>query len=199
LLLTPTILKPLPPSSLLDDKRILNIGMFHSGSWRLRKTEETASFLDWWCTRTIDRAKFDLCNGMCLDQLWLNYAPVWVRNSSAITTPSWHMGLHSLLNSTLSVENNTYQVNGAALVSVDFAGLSSYHPIWSDHVKLAKQYPIFMELFKNYARLCTEYISYADGLSSIPGQAHRKSISQRRKGIIERLKAVTKFINQVDV
>lgn len=194
LLLTPNLLKPLPASDLLDDKRILNIGMFHSGSWLLKRSTETEFFLNWWCERTIDRAKFELCNGMCMDQLWLNYAPVWVKNTSHITTPAWHLGLHSLLNSSLSMENNTHLVNGTSLISVDFAGLTSYHPIWSDHSKLANQYPVFKQLLKNYSQLSKEYSSYISETSKIPGTPHKKSLSKRRKGVINGLKTITRFI-----
>lgn len=198
LLLTPNIVKPLPSSDLLDDKRILNIGMFHSGSWILKKSSETEFFLNWWCERTIDRAKFELCNGMCMDQLWLNYAPVWVKTTGHITSPAWHLGLHSLLNSTLSIENKGYLVNGTALISVDFAGLTNYHPIWSDHADLIKQYPIFKQLLNNYTQLSKEYASYISQASMIPGIQHKKSISKRRKNVINHLKSITRFINHYE-
>lgn len=198
LLLTPNILKPLPESELLDDKRILNIGMFNSGSWLLKRSTETTFFLNWWSERTIDRAKLDLCNGMCMDQLWLNYAPVWVKNTSHITSHGWHLGLHSLLNSSLEIENNTCLVNGTSLVSVDFAGLTSYHPVWSDHAELANQFPIFKQLLKNYSQLSREYVSYVNETSKIPGTAHKRSISKSRKNVIGRLKSITKFIDRYE-
>lgn len=199
LLLTLNILKPLPKSDLLDDKRILNIGMFHSGSWLLKRSAETEFLLNWWCERTIDRAKFELCNGMCMDQLWLNYAPVWVKNTSHITTPAWHLGLHSLLNSYLTTENNTCFVNGISLVSVDFAGLTSYHPIWSDHAGLINHQPIFKQLLKSYSQLSKEYTSYVNETNNIPGTVHKRSIGKRRKAVINGLKSITQFINHYEL
>jgi hypothetical protein len=197
LLLTPNITKPLAPSSILDDKRILNIGMFHSGSWILKPNAETNNLLQWWAHRTIDRAKFDMCNGMCLDQLWLNYAPIWVKNTIKISHAGWHYGLHSILNKTLTEENGGYCVENEKLVSIDFAGLNTYHPVWSDHVKLLNQSPLFQKLFADYETRIKKYEK--ENLNKQPAYGKASHISSDRllrRKIAGKLENITKFIDR---
>jgi hypothetical protein len=151
-LLSPNITTPLAPSRILDDKRILNIGMFHAGSWALQPTEETVNTLHWWASRTADRAKFDLCEGMNLDQLWLNYVPVWIPKSLILRNAGWHFGLHNLLNRRLSQESGKWTVDGTALISVDFAGLDYFDPVWSNHAALISESPVFQSMFETDQR-----------------------------------------------
>lgn len=195
LLLTPHITKPLVNSKILDDKRVLNIGMFHSGSWVIKPGEETSKLLDWWSHRTIDRAKFDLCNGMCMDQLWLNYAPVWVKNTVQIQHAGWHYGLHSVLNKNLKEENGSFFVDDEKLISVDFAGLGNYHPVWSEHTRLVNQNNVFKKLLDKYQHSLKKY----EKINGEPGFGRPSHISSRRvlrRNIAGKLKAITKFVDQ---
>ena len=198
LLLTPHIAKPLEKSSILDDKRILNIGMFHAGSWILNKNEESLKFLDWWAIRTIDRAKFDLCNGMCMDQLWLNFALVRITNAHQIAHHGWHYGLHSVLNKKLDFQNEQYSVDGDPLISVDFAGLGFFDPIWSDHAALLSRNKTFKKLFSDYQKNLSSFRSFLP-LESKPGYGLVPKINKNRmlrKKIKGKLKSITAFIDQ---
>lgn len=199
LLLTPHLRQPLPTSALLDDKRILNIGMFHAGSWILIPTRETRFLLHWWSVRTTDRAKFDLCNGMCMDQLWLNYAPVWVPDTKIIDNPAWHFGLHSLLNYELSFHQDQYLVENIPLISVDFAGLIHFHPIWSDHKTMMSRYPLFGKLFKNYSELVRQFASLPKKAIPAPGINHTVVFPKTRKNMVTQLRSLTSFIDRFDI
>lgn len=152
LCLTPNITGPLPRDPRLDDKRILNVGMFYSGAWSVRKSEATEKMLQWWASRTFDRAKFDLCNGMCMDQLWLNYAPVWVPQTTMRSNPGWQFGLRSVLSNPLKVVNGIYYAGDEPLISLDFTGLITFDPVWSDHVGLLSENRAFEKLFKEYKK-----------------------------------------------
>ncbi|MCF0059671.1 hypothetical protein [Dyadobacter sp. CY356] len=197
LFLTPNITKPLAASKNLDDKRILNIGMFHSGGWALKPNPVTLKMLEWWAHRTIDRAKFDLCNGMCMDQLWLNYAPVWVEKTTKITHPGWHYGLQSILNKTLTEKNGSFSVENEKLISADFAGMTHFDPVWSNHQMLAHQSPAFKKLFKEYSETVK---TFDKGLPDRePGYGKIPEISDQRllrKNLTGKLKAITTFIDQ---
>ena len=195
---TPHISDPLKKSEILDDKRILNIGMFHAGSWAMNRTEESLAFLDWWAIRTIDRAKFDLCNGMCMDQLWLNFALVRIPDAVQITNKGWHYGLHSILNKDLTVENGSYFVDKKPLISIDFAGLDYFNPIWSDHVELLSQSKTFQKIYSEYQKNLSGFKSSTSselkpGYGIIP---EIKSNRLARKSAIAKLKSITRFIDQ---
>lgn len=196
--LTPNISTPLKNSPILDDKRILNAGMYHSGSWTLRPSEKTISMLEWWAHRTLDRANFDLCNGMNTDQLWLNYVPVWVPATQTLHNPGWHYGLNAVLNKNLITHNDSHEVDGQPLVSLDFAGLGYFDPIWSDHAGLVTENKAFQALFMEYQRIVIRKKNEL-GLSGGPAFGKYANILPNRlmrKGIAAKLKELTTYIDQ---
>jgi len=196
--LTPNISAPLRKSSILDDKRILNAGMYHSGSWTLKPSEKTIAVLEWWAHRTIDRASFDLCNGMNTDQLWLNYVPVWVPATKTLHHPGWHYGLNAVLNKTLVAKNDGYEADGQPLVSLDFAGLGYFDPIWSDHAALVTENKAFQALFMEYQRIVVKK-KYELEISGQPAFGKHANILPNRlmrKGIAAKLKELTIYIDQ---
>lgn len=160
LLLTPNITRPLPASPHLDDKRILNIGMFHSNAWIARPTEKVRKLLDWWSARTVDRAFFDLCNGMCLDQLWLNYAPIHVPEWSLIRDPRWHIGLHNTLHTPFKMSEKMPVTGNGPVYTADFTGLHSFHPVWSDHTGLIAGNAGWKSIFRDYRTLIDQYAAF---------------------------------------
>ncbi|GAB3182078.1 hypothetical protein [Telluribacter humicola] len=198
--LTPHITQPLPLTIELDDKRILNIGMYHAGAWILQHGTEAEKLLDWWKQRTYDRAHFDLCQGMCMDQLWLNFAPVWIRNTARINLPGWHLGLHSIAQRELNIVNGQYQVNNKPLITADFAGLTSYHPVWSDHQQLLKHNRTFEQLYREYKQGLEQYKKYQVNNTPAFGQTPDiKGSRQLRKGLVSNLKKVLTQIDEFEI
>lgn len=198
LFLTPNISAPLKKSPILDDKRILNAGMYHSGSWVLRPSEKTVKVLEWWGKRTTDRAHFDLCNGMNTDQLWLNYVPVWVPATTTLHHAGWHYGLNSVLNKNLVTSNGSFEVDGEPLISLDFAGLGHFDPIWSDHAALVTENKAFQALFMDYQRMVIRKKNELE-LSGAPAFGKYANILPNRlmrKGIAAKLKELTTYIDQ---
>jgi len=196
--LTPHMLKPLPASSILDDKRILNIGMYHAGSWSMKRSEQTLTTLEWWAVRTRDRAQFDLCEGMNMDQLWLNYVPVWIPETVKIAQPGWHFGLHSILAKKLSVSNGNILADEQPLYSVDFAGLTYFDPIWSDHIGLVPESPVFRDLLEKYRTTIRSFQQYVPAgqqpaCGKLPDIKSNRLIRNR---IAKKLRGLTQYIDQ---
>ncbi len=200
LFLTPHIVQRLPESGGLDDKRILNIGMFHSNAWIARRSESVQNLLEWWSVRTIDRASFDLCNGMCLDQLWLNYAPIHVARSLVIRDPLWHLGLHNCLLHSLKFENDIPVVAGKRVYTVDFSGLLGYHPVWSDHAALVTGHSDWTSLagsyFKNLETLKEFRLT---GNAGYGRPAPISSMRNLRKSVKSKLDHLVKLIDQFEI
>ncbi|CAG5004457.1 hypothetical protein DYBT9275_03374 [Dyadobacter sp. CECT 9275] len=199
--LTPHITSPLRKSAPLEDKRILNIGMFHAGSWSIRKSTQTLDFLNWWAVRTLDRAKYDLCDGMCLDQLWLNFGPVRIHNWEKVSEPSWHYGLHRLPNHPLEAANGQFSVGGNTLLSVDFAGLLFFDPIWSDYAGMARRSIAFQELVSYYRTLLAAAGPEATPKGT-PGYGQIPEIKAGRilrNKLAAKLSDITEFIDQYQI
>lgn len=196
--LTVNMHKPLPASRFLDDKRILNAGMFHSGSWTLKPSAATLEMLNWWAERTADRARFDLCEGMNTDQLWLNYVPVWIPETTLVAHPGWHYGLHSVLNKKLEMQNGQYFSDQKPLISLDFAGLDYFDPIWSDHIGLLSHDQTFKKLFAEYRKKLEEkkILHSVNGFTGYGKASEIKENRLFRNKLANRLKAVSTYIDQ---
>ncbi len=198
--LTPHRLGPLPAGSRLDDKRVLNIGMFHSGSWVISAGPATIAMLDWWCTRTTDRAQFDLCQGMCLDQLWLNYLPIYHERVEIIRHDGWHFGLHAVADLPILHSNGQYSIGDAPLLTLDFAGLVSYHPVWSDHTDLARKGPLLLDLQRAYRARLSKMPQPSPGSGARFGRPTRvKSGRGIRKRLVRGLGSLIHRIDTYDL
>lgn len=197
---TPHRLMPIKPNPHLDDKAILNIGMYHAGSWVLHPDGQENKLLEWWCERTVDRAHFNLCQGMCLDQLWMNYLPVLFEGVKIIRNPGWHYGLHRVPNHSLTT-NAGYLVDGQPLLTVDFSGLESYHPVWSNYTRLIDSNPAWTQLRTAYRRELLAQTTPTLEEKSLPyGQSSgSKSFRKQRKGIISVLNQVIERIETYDL
>lgn len=200
LLLSPHTVNPLKNESGPDDKKILNIGIFHSGGWIMRRSDETLSFLEWWANRTIDRAHFDLCNGMCMDQLWLNYAPVLLPSFYAIPETSWRLGLHNAAAVRFGKDGDILLVDGKPLISADFSGLSSFHPVWSDFRESIYRYPVFIALYRNYlASLKPLRVQKHNGPAAFGKPTPLKPFRNQRKQMSAGLKSLNHYIETFSI
>ncbi len=194
--LSPNIAVPTRPGPGPDDKRILNIGMFHSGAWGLRASEETRRFLTWWSGRTRDRAFLDLCHGMCLDQLWLNYAPVLLDAPLIVRHPAWHIGLHNLSAIRLEYGEDACLADGLPLVSADFCGMTGFHPVWTDHAAAGLAHPAFARLFRRYTADLEAYESYRiPGLPAFGRPLTAPPFRNLRRSLKSNLERLNEFID----
>lgn len=198
-LLTANILQPLPYNRTLDDKRILNIGMFNSNAWIARNTATVRNLLTWWAKRTTDRAFFDLCNGMCLDQLWLNYVPVHVPSWGIIRHETWHLGLHNTANLTFSLTSQLPAINGKLFYTIDFSGLHGYHPVWSDHTSLARE-PGWRIILRNYQSLLENYEAFrVEGQARYGKPVRVPALRNFRRAVKSELDQIITFIDKVEI
>lgn len=199
--LTPHRLKPIARPGQLDDKRILNMGMYHAGSWIIHPTGQEKVLLDWWCERTPDRAYLNLCRGMCLDQLWMNYLPILYSGISIVRNSGWHYGLHAVLGTAFSKSDAGYSVDGQPLITLDFAGMEDFHPIWSVHMHLIDEVPYWQEIRVAYRKQLKSFplprISSAPSAYGHP--ATLKSFRRERKQLVTLLKSLVGRIERYDL
>jgi lipopolysaccharide biosynthesis glycosyltransferase len=82
IVLTPHLLKPLHLDSLSPSESLfLNHGIYNLGFIGLNiKKTNSLSFLNWWEERLFKYCYNDLCNGLFVDQLWINHVPIFFEN-----------------------------------------------------------------------------------------------------------------------
>ena len=128
LLLTPHLSRPPADDLQPDEKHVQNVGLYSAGLLVFRRSHATSQFLAWWEGRVADRAFIRFCDGLCLDQIWLMYAPAFLAGVAVVTTPGWNVGLWNLHEHTLTRPggSNQWLADGISpVVSVNFCGLTN--------------------------------------------------------------------------
>lgn len=112
-LLTPHIYTPIP----FDDKKpdeatFLNFGIYNLGFIGLKKKDQVNSLLSWWKNWTYEKGYIDVYNGIFVDQLPMNYAPVFFRDVKILQDFGLNMAPWNLHERRLSAKDDGFYVNG---------------------------------------------------------------------------------------
>jgi hypothetical protein len=134
-LLTPHILSPLPNDDLKPNEReILKSGLYNAGFWAANYSAETTALLHWWKERELKYGFYDFERGMGVDQLWLNLAPIFFRNTGIIDHKGYNVAYWNIHERPVTHESGQLMVSETEpLVFYHFSGLDltgetiSYH------------------------------------------------------------------------
>ena len=113
-LLTPHITKTPADTAWPDEKFFQNVGLYTADFMMFRRSAETNRMLAWWEDRAQERAYIDFCAGLCTDQLWLMYVPVFFQSVQVIKNPGWHVALWNLPERTLHRDGEGWRATGPA-------------------------------------------------------------------------------------
>jgi hypothetical protein len=92
ILLTPHVFKPIPVDNLRpSENTFLNYGIYNLGFAGIKPTEGARQLLDWWEERTLTRGYIDESNGIFVDQLWMNHAPLFFEKVKVLTSFGYNM------------------------------------------------------------------------------------------------------------
>lgn len=98
-----------------DEKQILNSGIYHSGFFGLKKSEETFKFIKWWGDNTRSRGFKNMCKGLNSDQLWLEHVPAMYEGVHILKDAGVNIGYWNL------PERNVNQLKSASkLYSINY-------------------------------------------------------------------------------
>ncbi|MFD2569436.1 glycosyl transferase [Spirosoma soli] len=80
LVLTPHMCFPTPDWERPNELHHLNTGIYNLGFIGLRNDATARQFVNWWKDRLVYECRNDLCAGLFVDQLWVNFAPIYYEN-----------------------------------------------------------------------------------------------------------------------
>ncbi len=80
LVLTPHTIAPTPDWETPNEQHLLNTGIFNLGFIGLRNDATARQFVAWWQQRLTYECRIDLCEGLFVDQQWVNFAPIYYDN-----------------------------------------------------------------------------------------------------------------------
>lgn len=123
LVLTPHILSPFPDESRPQERDLLNTGMYNLGYLGTRRSNTTDEFLAWWADRLRDHCFIDLENGMFVDQIWANFAPIYHERVLVSRHRGLNMAYWNLHERVLSERDGKFWVNSEyPLIFFHFSG-----------------------------------------------------------------------------
>ncbi len=169
IILTPHITKEIPLSEQWNEKKYLNSGLYNSGFIAFKHTENTLKFLDWWKTHLSKYCYVDYCKGMFVDQLCLNFVPVFYEKVLIDYNPSLNIAYWNLQERKLCFKNDKYFVNETnPLVLFHFSGYNPDKPkLISKHFKIPniKSQKALMQIVKEYRiSLIKNHFNYFKGI-----------------------------------
>jgi hypothetical protein len=156
LVLTPHTMLAYPDSLNPKERDLLNTGVFNLGFIGTSRSEQTMEFIKWWQQKLRFECYIDLANGMFVDQLWVNFAPIFWKNVLIFRHLGYNMAYWNLHERQLGGMPNRYLVNNnEPLVFFHYSGYNPTKP--NDISKYQNRYqfndrPNEKILFDNYAK-----------------------------------------------
>lgn len=128
-ILTPHINTPIHDQLQLGEESFLNCGIYNLGFLGLNRTGHVFEFLDWWMERLKDRCYNKPMRGWFVDQIWINFVPVYYEGAFIMKHPGHNMAYWNLHERQLQCKNGKYYVNETLpLVFYHFSGYNAIQP-----------------------------------------------------------------------
>lgn len=128
-ILTPHFTTAINDNFLLSEEAILNCGLYNLGFLALNKRGRVFEFLDWWMERLKDRCFINMEKGWFVDQIWINFVPLYYEDAFILRHPGYNMAYWNLHERKLEARNGKYYVNeGYPLVFYHFSGYNVLSP-----------------------------------------------------------------------
>jgi len=180
IILTPHITKPIEDLFSPQETDFLNSGLYNLGFIALKKTENSSNFLSWWINRLKDHCRIDFLNGLFVDQLWINFVPLFFKKVHILRNPGYNMAYWNLHERKLSFSNEKYVVNESyPLIFFHFSGYKIDKPyalsVYQNRFNFNSR-PDLTELFIQYSKIISKNLH--EEFSKIP--CHYSSIEKNK-------------------
>ena len=153
IIITPHITQPIDLREEWNEKQFLNAGLYNTGFVAMKRSENTFKFLKWWKNHLKDYGYYDFCNGMGVDQLCINFVPIFYDKVLIEYNPAYNLAYWNLHERKIEFIDKKVVVNGENLLFFHFSAYSPDYPKQlSKHRKLLKisNYPALIPLFEEY-------------------------------------------------
>ncbi|MCE6990282.1 glycosyl transferase [Dyadobacter sp. CY323] len=110
--LTPHINSPIDDTLTPNELHHLNTGVYNLGFVAFSRSDENLRFIAWWEEKLRYECLIDLCNGLFVDQNWMNFLPLFVPNTYLEQNPGYNAAYWNLHERFFSFVDNTHCVNG---------------------------------------------------------------------------------------
>jgi hypothetical protein len=152
--LTPHIITPIDDILKPNELHHLNTGVNNLGFVAFRRSVENTTYIKWWEEKLRYECLIDLCNGLFVDQNWMNFLPVFVENVLVERNPGYNAAYWNLHERRFSMREGVAYVNEIyPLVFFHYSGYDPARPEvlskYQDRFELAERADIH-NLFERY-------------------------------------------------
>lgn len=129
ILITPHFERPFDDDGKFPLERdVLNSGIYNGGFFALKNCGESIRFLHWWQERLFTQGYNNVCEGMMVDQLWLNLVPIYFSQSKVLFQAACNLAYWNLPERSLEFKHGRYFVNDQLLIFFHFSGYKVNQP-----------------------------------------------------------------------
>lgn len=157
IVLIPHLLKPIPLDGRNPSEQdILTAGAYNLGFIALRQSDEANEFLQWWEERLQDKCRIAPCQGLFVDQKWIDLAPSLFASTFVLRDDTYNVAYWNLHSRTIEKKGTQFFVNGRPLSFFHFSGFDpTKRHVLSKHqnrIQVAEKTPL-ADLLNLYADL----------------------------------------------
>ncbi len=128
-ILTPHFTTAINDPFQLSEEAILNCGLYNLGFLCLKRRGRVFEFLDWWMERLKDRCFINMEKGWFVDQIWINFVPLYYEGALILRHSGYNMAYWNLHERKLENRGGKYYVNETyPLVFYHFSGYNVLSP-----------------------------------------------------------------------
>ncbi|MCB9225111.1 MAG: putative nucleotide-diphospho-sugar transferase [Crocinitomicaceae bacterium] len=127
-LLTPHFVSSPKDYEKISELDVNNTGLYNGGFYLFKSNDNTRKILEWWQNKTIEKGYNHSESGMFVDQIWLNYLPIYFDKIEVNKQLNLNVAYWNLHERNVQVENDKASVNGEALICYHFSGFRLTRP-----------------------------------------------------------------------
>ena len=137
--LTPNLLW-LPDRLVRGELASMKHGHNNLGYIGMRRGAETDKIIQWWKERLTTHCLLDKCNGIFVDQKWMDLAPLFFKGIVSVKHPGWNMAWWNLTERRLGKNEGGYYVNNSniPLIFFHFSGFKPGVASMTERIKSAE-------------------------------------------------------------
>ncbi len=100
----------------------LNTGIYNLGFLATSRGDESFQLIDWWKERLKTECKIDLKNGLFVDQIWINFVPLYFKNYFIEKGDGYNVAYWNLQTRNVSERKGKWYINDSPLIFFHYSG-----------------------------------------------------------------------------
>lgn len=129
IVITPHISSPIWDDFTTREIDHLNTGIYNLGFIGVGRSEVSYEMIDWWKERLKKDCRIDLCNGLFVDQHWINFVPLYYPDSVLIEKhPGYNMAYWNLHERSITRDGEKFLSNHQPLIFFHYSGYQLKNP-----------------------------------------------------------------------